>query len=75
LSEPGHPRRHYRIGDKNEGQRYVSPQKWFDGGEETEGSWWPAWAAWLTERSGEMRAAKSRSGRALGAAPGEYVHG
>ncbi|MFD1343921.1 PHA/PHB synthase family protein [Litorisediminicola beolgyonensis] len=75
LSEPGHPHRHYRIRDKTEGQRHIDPETWVETTPEHEGSWWPAWAEWLSARSGADRVAKERRGRSLGAAPGSYVFG
>jgi polyhydroxyalkanoate synthase len=42
------------------------------------GSWWPDYGAWLSERSGELRAAPKTLGnaryRASAKAPGSYVH-
>ncbi|WP_430523018.1 PHA/PHB synthase family protein [Ponticoccus litoralis] len=38
-----------------------------------EGSWWPRWDAWLTERSGEMVPARKPRQSDLGPAPGSYV--
>ena len=42
------------------------------------GSWWPDYAAWLTERSGELKPAPktlgSRKHKATAKAPGIYVH-
>jgi polyhydroxyalkanoate synthase len=42
------------------------------------GSWWPDYDEWLAARSGERRPAPKRLGgagyRALGKAPGTYVH-
>ena len=37
-----------------------------------DGSWWPAWQAWLAERSGPQTAPPSMSA-ALGNAPGSYM--
>ena len=44
-----------------------------------EGSWWPAWQAWLTEHSTARVAAPpigapDRGFATLGDAPGAYVH-
>ena len=75
LSEPGHPRRHYRLRDKKEGQKHLSAEAWLDRTEEVEGSWWPAWGDWLAERSGPKRTPKKGRRRTLGPAPGTYVFG
>jgi polyhydroxyalkanoate synthase len=78
ISEPGHPRRHYRIGDHRANSSFVPPQKWFNSTPEHEGSWWPAWQAWLAKRSGEPgplpQIGRDEAGYpTLCPAPGEYV--
>ncbi len=78
VSEPGHPRRHYRVHSTINGDRYWSPEEWFRRADFREGSWWPEWAAWLDGHSGE-RVAPPPMGRpdagydVLGDAPGTYV--
>ena len=52
VSEPGHPRRHYRILTRPAEGRYISPDEWFTRAELHDGSWWPEWTAWLHARSG-----------------------
>ncbi len=52
VSEPGHPRRHYRIATHAHRDPYVAPETWYATTPSWEGSWWPAWQAWLAERSG-----------------------
>lgn len=51
--------------------------EWQAGSVEHPGSWWPHWAAWLNERSGEMVAARDPSngplGKPLEDAPGSFV--
>lgn len=47
LSEPGHPRRHYRIGARKAGARYVDPDTWYATHDAIDGSWWIPWAKWL----------------------------
>ena len=53
------------------------PESWFNGATRHEGSWWPHWAGWLRERSGELRDAPSTLGNddhpAADPAPGQYV--
>jgi polyhydroxyalkanoate synthase len=78
LSEPGHENRHFRIALHRHDDRYVDADTWLATNPVREGSWWPAWASWLAERSGEPIAAPPL-GRAEGRfapledAPGSYV--
>ena len=78
VSEPGHPRRHYRMLHKRDEERYVAPDEWLERAPRSEGSWWPAWHQWLAARSGEP-AAPPPTGAPLAGypvradAPGEYV--
>ena len=79
ISEPGHERRHYRIGTKDAGGLYVAPEAWFLQSPIHEGSWWPAWQGWLAAYSqGDMVApptmgAPAHGYRPLVDAPGTYV--
>lgn len=78
LSEPGHPNRHYRIGRRQRGDVYVDPDSWYDRHSPLDGSWWPEWSDWLSDRSGAMVVPPEtgrRTGRyaPLGDAPGRYV--
>jgi len=52
VSEPGHPRHRFRIATRAHDQPYVDPESWLAAAPVTEGSWWPAWAAWLAAHSG-----------------------
>ena len=79
VSEPGHKGRHYRISHRPADAQYVDPETWLARTEISEGSWWPAWLAWLDTRSPR----RVLSPPALGAAdkgyppiedaPGRYV--
>jgi polyhydroxyalkanoate synthase len=55
-----------------------SPEAWTELAVTRPGSWWPDYDKWLAARSGELRPAPKRLGgpdyRALGKAPGTYVH-
>ncbi|HRO11524.1 alpha/beta fold hydrolase [Amaricoccus sp.] len=53
VSEPGHPRRHYRLLSTPAHAAYRGPDAWAAAAELREGSWWPAWSSWLAEHSGE----------------------
>jgi polyhydroxyalkanoate synthase len=75
VSEPGHPRRSFRIGTSGQDDKYVDPDSWLLRGEHREGSWWPTWSDWLAARSSPDRVAPpgTESQADLGPAPGRYV--
>lgn len=75
VSEPGHPRRSYRIATRSAGARYVDPQTWRAETPLNKGSWWPAWQQWLARRSTERVSPPAMGGTQapLGDAPGTYV--
>lgn len=76
VSEPGHPRRHFRIDRRTPGAVYRGPEQWCHTAAEHEGSWWPAWTAWLAERAGPLGPPPPIGGRTrkpLADAPGTYV--
>jgi polyhydroxyalkanoate synthase len=80
LSEPGHKGRHYRIGERRRGDRYLDPESWAAAHEPEEGSWWPEWTRWLRALSAaEPVAPPGMGAREAGLpplcpAPGAYVH-
>lgn len=53
VSEPGHPRRSYRMSTTAKNEFYTDPERWLSDKPEVDGSWWPAWKDWLEEHSGE----------------------
>jgi len=78
ISEPGHPGRHHRVASRHEGEPYVGPDEWLEMTPVSDGSWWPAWQAWLDARSGKRSASpgmgNAKAGYAsLCDAPGTYV--
>jgi polyhydroxyalkanoate synthase len=74
VSEPGHPKRHFRLKRRAAASEpYLAPEEWLEAAQFEEGSWWPAWAAWLKARSGRQ-ISPPPMGAALGDAPGRYVH-
>ena len=78
VSEPGHPGRIYQISHRPADDRYVDPETWAAATPVTEGSWWPAWVAWLGEHSSAVSApppigAPERGYPVLADAPGRYV--
>jgi len=78
VSEPGHPRRRFQIGTRSPNEAYLDPDTWQSETPYMEGSWWPAWEAWLAQRSGEKVAPPSLGAPETGYqprrdAPGIYV--
>jgi poly[(R)-3-hydroxyalkanoate] polymerase subunit PhaC len=78
VSEPGHPGRHYRVSHRSAGAGYVDPDSWYAAADVEQGSWWPAWVAWLKQNSrGRVSApalgARSKGYAPIGRAPGQYV--
>ena len=51
VSEPGHPRRTFQIATHQGADLYIDPDTWRENTDTKEGSWWPAWQTWLSERS------------------------
>jgi polyhydroxyalkanoate synthase len=80
VSEPGRPRRSYRIDTWDESRPYQSPQDWEEKAPLHEGSWWPAWGGWLAAQQPAKRVAPPAMGAAeqgyapLCDAPGAYIH-
>ena len=79
VSEPGRPRRNYRIGSWNEQTPYSAPEQWAAQAGSQEGSWWPAWGEWLARQCGKDTAAPQMGAEAAGFAPlcdapGSYIH-
>jgi polyhydroxyalkanoate synthase len=77
VSEPGHPHRHFRLGRRLHGERYVGPEEWLAATPPQDGSWWPQWAAFLAANSGAPVPPPHLGTKAfppLADAPGSYVH-
>jgi len=77
VSEPGHPRRHFRLRVRD-AARTLGPEEWQSSTPSRDGSWWPAWIAWLDRHSGSAeRIAPPPMGmpgvEPLDDAPGPYV--
>jgi polyhydroxyalkanoate synthase len=51
VSEPGHPRRHFRIRVRGAGDRTLGPDEWLRDTAPRDGSWWLEWDAWLGRHS------------------------
>jgi polyhydroxyalkanoate synthase len=80
VSEPDHPRRHYRASTRDDRESYVDPDTWCETTTVKEGSWWPEWEAWLSMKcTAEQITPPSLGAHTLGYpplcdAPGTYVH-
>lgn len=77
VSPPGKPKAHYRMKTVTADAPYTPPEE-IEALPPLSGSWWPAWAAWLSAKSsGEIPAppmGRPESGLApLCPAPGTYV--
>lgn len=78
LSEPGHPRRHFRISKRERNDLYMGPDEWMAAKEPVEGSWWPEYVGWLKQHgSGEAKpppmGRRAKGIRPLCDAPGTYI--
>ncbi len=78
VSEPGHPHRHFRQDTAHLSATYTDPDTWYDQTPPQDGSWWPALAEWLSQKSAKPVAppkmgAKSKGLAPLCDAPGTYV--
>ncbi|MGZ8255865.1 MAG: PHA/PHB synthase family protein [Burkholderiaceae bacterium] len=78
VSPPGHPTRQYRMATRAADADYGDPGLWRDTTQVQQGSWWPAWSAWLGARSGAPvspppTGSASAGYPALCDAPGTYV--
>lgn len=78
VAPPGEQGHSYQVRTKTADAHYVGPEEWLKTAPRVEGSWWPEWARWLINRSGErleapvMGDGTARS-RDLPDAPGDYV--
>ena len=78
VSEPGHPRRYFRIRQRPAGDRYIGPDEWAASAQRQDASWWPQWTRWLAEHSGGATKPPPLGAQAAGYpvlkdAPGDYV--
>jgi polyhydroxyalkanoate synthase subunit PhaC len=80
VSEPGHPGRSFRINTKRVSDHYLDPERFLVEVPRKDGSWWPEWTAWLSERSGPPAASPPMGAPQAGyptleEAPGTFVLG
>lgn len=74
VTPPNHPRRHFRVLERQRDERFLAADEWLEqAGRPQQGSWWPAWQKWLKTRSGN-KVAPPAMGESLEAAPGTYVY-
>jgi polyhydroxyalkanoate synthase len=80
VSGPVHPKRRHRLLTWSNATTTLTADEWLQKAPLHTGSWWPAWADWLEQRSAAKQVAPPPMGnaaqgyRALEAAPGTYVH-
>jgi polyhydroxyalkanoate synthase len=76
VSEPGHPRRHFRIRVRDAGARTLGPDEWERDTAARDGSWWLEWEGWLERRSDRRIDPPPMGGPGFAPlcdAPGNYV--
>jgi poly[(R)-3-hydroxyalkanoate] polymerase subunit PhaC len=73
VNPPGNPKSSYQVMDDNA----VDAPEWCEVAQREQGSWWPDYAQWLRDRSGDEVAAPTELGSAehppIETAPGSYV--
>jgi len=80
VSGPVNPKRRHRLLTWSNATSQLQPDEWLEKAPLQPGSWWPAWADWLEQRSKAKKVPPPPMGNAakgfatLGAAPGSYVH-
>jgi len=70
--------RSYQLASAKASDNYVDPDTWQARAPRFEGSWWPAWEAWLSaQSSGQGKPPAMGNNKAgyapVGDAPGQYV--
>ncbi|WP_068269076.1 PHA/PHB synthase family protein [Aldersonia kunmingensis] len=74
VNPPGNPRASFRSAPVDGD----TPEEWMEQSELSKDSWWPHYAAWLADRSGDRVPAPAALGNGkfqpLAPAPGTYVH-
>jgi polyhydroxyalkanoate synthase len=78
VSEPGHDGRRFQVNTQKANQQYLDPDRFLEETPRKDGSWWPEWSRWLSERSGALTTlppiGAPQAGYApLEDAPGTYV--
>jgi polyhydroxyalkanoate synthase len=79
VSGPVHPKRRHRLLTWHDATTTLDPEAWLKAAALHEGSWWPAWQAWLAQHSQRRqlpaRAITVRKDAPGEDAPGQYVRG
>ena len=75
VSGPVHPKRRHRLFTWRDASSNLTPDQYLQQAAPRQGSWWPAWQAWLAERSSATQLPARNPTEALDEAPGRYVHG
>ncbi|MGE0423433.1 MAG: PHA/PHB synthase family protein [Reyranellaceae bacterium] len=75
VAEPGRKGRHYRMSQRPADARYVDPDTWHATADVKEGSWWPAWLAWLDNQSRGRGAPPPLGAPDMGYPPLEHAPG
>lgn len=79
VSEPGRPRRRFRIATRTHDDASLGPDEWLETATVHEGSWWASWVDWLAARSAGERVSPPAMGNVdqgfapRDDAPGTYV--
>jgi polyhydroxyalkanoate synthase len=76
VSEPGHPRRHFRLRTRATGGHSSGPDAWMRDTAPQDGSWWRPWGEWLSRLSTAQREPPrmgAPGNTPLCDAPGTYV--
>jgi len=79
VNPPGQAKSSYRLRQRSASDRLLTPDEWLQTTPTVAGSWWSAWAVWLTRHSGRRvpppaMGAPQAGLPPLDAAPGLYVH-
>ena len=75
VSEPGHAGRSFRVNTKSISDHYLDPERFLAEVRRQDGSWWPQWTAWLSERSSPPAALPSMGAPQAGYPPLEDAPG
>jgi polyhydroxyalkanoate synthase len=74
VNPPDNPKSTFQVAATNP----ADPAEWLRAATTVNGSWWPHYSSWLTERSGGTKKRRARAGSkkfaVLCPAPGTYVH-